>query len=194
MIERVEKQREVYLSLLEDLDELDQQQFAPPVLPKKNLQDAARIIRQWLDLSNRNDFSSYRNAIEARGVLIFRSNGYNGKWQIPKESPILGFTLYEKACRKKGKLPGETIRQSYELEYGTDELEVHLGAVKPGERVLLVDDLLATGGTLEAAAKLIEKLGGKVESMACIIELTGLNGRKKLGKTPFISLISYDED
>ncbi|OGH03196.1 MAG: adenine phosphoribosyltransferase [Candidatus Lambdaproteobacteria bacterium RIFOXYD1_FULL_56_27] len=96
--------------------------------------------------------------------------------------------------RKKGKLPGETIRQSYELEYGTDELEVHLGAVKPGERVLLVDDLLATGGTLEAAAKLIEKLGGKVESMACIIELTGLNGRKKLGKTPFISLISYDED
>src|SRR3989339_182897 len=82
--------------------------------------------------------------------------------------------------RKKGKLPGETIRQSYELEYGTDELEVHLGAVKPGERVLLVDDLLATGGTLEAAAKLIEKLGGKVESMACIIELTGLNGRKKL--------------
>ena len=96
--------------------------------------------------------------------------------------------------RKKGKLPGDTVSQSYELEYGTDELEVHTGAVQPGERVLLMDDLLATGGTLEAAAKLIEKLGGKVEAMACIIELTGLNGRQKLGNTPFITLLSYDED
>jgi len=95
--------------------------------------------------------------------------------------------------RKKGKLPGETISQSYELEYGTDDLEVHVGTVKPGERVLIMDDLLATGGTLEAATALIQKLGGSVEALACIIELKGLNGRAKLGDTPFITLLSYNE-
>ncbi|OGG97162.1 MAG: adenine phosphoribosyltransferase [Candidatus Lambdaproteobacteria bacterium RIFOXYD12_FULL_49_8] len=96
--------------------------------------------------------------------------------------------------RKKGKLPGDVIRQTYELEYGTDEIEMHQGTVKPGERVLIMDDLLATGGTLEAAAKLVEKLGGQVVSTACIIELTPLKGRQRIGKYPFISLISYDED
>jgi len=96
--------------------------------------------------------------------------------------------------RKQGKLPGETISQSYDLEYGTDALEMHVGTVKPGERVLIMDDLLATGGTLEAAASLVRQLGGKVEAIACIIELIGLNGRDKLGDTPFITLLNYLEE
>jgi len=100
-----------------------------------------------------------------------------------------GFVL----IRKKGKLPGDVVSISYELEYGTDSLELHTDSIKKDEKILIVDDLLATGGTLEAAAKLVEKLSGKVEGMACIIELTGLNGREKLKGYNFHSLISYDE-
>lgn len=98
LIERVEKQREVYLSLREDLDDADRPRFSPPVLPNDDLQEAARITRQWLGLNEQNDFDSYREALESRGVLVFRSNGYNGKWQIAKENPILGFSLYDAAC------------------------------------------------------------------------------------------------
>ncbi|MDH5560853.1 MAG: adenine phosphoribosyltransferase [Deltaproteobacteria bacterium] len=95
--------------------------------------------------------------------------------------------------RKKGKLPGETISVTYELEYGTDELEVHQDALKSGERVLIVDDLLATGGTLLAAAQLVEKLGGNIVGLSVVIELLGLNGRKKLKDYPVFKLIEYDE-
>ena len=98
LIERVEKQRAVYLSLLEDLDETEQLRFNPPKLPHKDLREAARIARKWLGLADENNFETYRVAVEARGVLVFRSNGYNGKWQIPKQNPILGFTLYDSTC------------------------------------------------------------------------------------------------
>jgi Zn-dependent peptidase ImmA (M78 family) len=98
LIERVEKQREVYLSLLEDLAERERQQFNPPDLPSEDSQEAAAIARKWLALGDTNDFDSYREAVEAKGVLVFRSNGYNGPWQIPKDSPILGFALYDVAC------------------------------------------------------------------------------------------------
>ena len=98
LIERVEKQREVYLSLREDLDDADRPRFTPPVLPHDDLQEAARMARQWLGLNEQNDFDSYREALESRGVLVFRSNGYNGKWQIAKENPIIGFSLYDAAC------------------------------------------------------------------------------------------------
>jgi len=98
LIERVEKQRAVYRSLLEDLDITDQMTFNPPKLSCKKLQEAARIARKWLDLSDENDFESYRVAVEAKGILVFRSNGYNGKWQIPKQNPILGFTLFDSTC------------------------------------------------------------------------------------------------
>ncbi len=100
-----------------------------------------------------------------------------------------GFVL----IRKKGKLPGETISETYELEYGTDELEIHVDAIKPGEKVLIVDDLLATGGTLKAAADLIKKVNGEIVGLSCVIELLGLNGRAKLGQLPFSSLVTYDE-
>lgn len=93
--------------------------------------------------------------------------------------------------RKPGKLPHETERYEYGLEYGTDVLEIHKDAIKLGQRVAIVDDLLATGGTMEAAAKLIEKLGGEVVSMQFLIELEFLNGREKLTQYDVNSLIKY---
>ena len=98
LIERVEKQRAVYLSLREDLDETDRPRFTPPALPSNNPGEAAGIVRKWLGLGEKNSFDSYRAAVEAKGVLVFLSNGYNGKWQIAKESPILGFALYDTDC------------------------------------------------------------------------------------------------
>ncbi|HEY9827491.1 MAG TPA: adenine phosphoribosyltransferase [Stenomitos sp.] len=93
--------------------------------------------------------------------------------------------------RKPGKLPALTHALEYELEYGTDCLEVHQDAFKPGSRVLLVDDLLATGGTAAAAAQLIEKTGSSLVGCAFIIELTGLEGRHKLPDVPIQSLVQY---
>lgn len=93
--------------------------------------------------------------------------------------------------RKPGKLPWEVESFEYDLEYGSNRLEIHKDAIKPGQRVAIVDDLLATGGTMEAAAKLIEKLGGEVVSMQFLIELEDLNGREKLSKYNVNSLIKY---
>ena len=94
--------------------------------------------------------------------------------------------------RKKGKLPRETVSMKYDLEYGQAEIEVHKDDIKPGMKVVLVDDLIATGGTLEAAAKLIEELGATVERIVCLLELKGLNGREKLDKYDVRSVISYE--
>jgi adenine phosphoribosyltransferase len=93
--------------------------------------------------------------------------------------------------RKKGKLPGQTESISYDLEYGTDTLEVHRDAVKSGAKVLMVDDLLATGGTMGAACKLIEKIGGKVAGIVFLVELVDLGGRKIIDDYKVISIISY---
>jgi adenine phosphoribosyltransferase len=93
--------------------------------------------------------------------------------------------------RKRGKLPGTTIKYTYALEYGTDTIEMHADAVKPGQRVVVVDDLLATGGTLRAAIELLRQCGATVPATACIIELTFLGGRAKLN-APFDSLVQYD--
>ncbi|HEX6040427.1 adenine phosphoribosyltransferase [Longimicrobium sp.] len=93
--------------------------------------------------------------------------------------------------RKLGKLPAEKITREYALEYGTNSLEVHRDAVKPGERVLLVDDLLATGGTARAAASLVEELGGEVVETAFVIELAFLNGRAVMDGRPVHSLLTY---
>lgn len=94
--------------------------------------------------------------------------------------------------RKPGKLPAETTQISYELEYGSDTLEMHTDAVEPGQRVLIVDDLLATGGTAAACAKLIERLGGTVAGLSFVIELGFLNGRGKLGGYDVSALLRYD--
>lgn len=94
--------------------------------------------------------------------------------------------------RKPGKLPGETISIAYDLEYGTDNLELHKGSIKKGQRVAIVDDLLATGGTIEAVAKLVELAGGEVVSLDFVIELTELKGRDKLKCYDVMSLTQYD--
>lgn len=93
--------------------------------------------------------------------------------------------------RKPGKLPAETISYEYKLEYGTDKLEIHKDAIKPGQKILIIDDLLATGGTMFAAAKLVEKLGGEVVGLGFLIELNDLNGREKLSGYKVESLVQY---
>ena len=117
-------------------------------------------------------------AVEARGFLFGAAM-----------ATALGIGLVP--VRKAGKLPGVTIGVDYELEYGTDRLELHEGAVLPGHRVVLVDDLLATGGTMAAAVRLLEQVGGVVPAAACVIELTFLEGRKKLD-VPVETLLTYD--
>ncbi len=94
--------------------------------------------------------------------------------------------------RKKGKLPAQTASVEYELEYGVDTVEVHVDAVHRGDRVLLVDDLIATGGTAAAACELIEGLGGRIVECAFIIELPELQGRKRLGGRPVFTLVSFE--
>ncbi|WP_461204548.1 adenine phosphoribosyltransferase [Clostridium sp. DL1XJH146] len=116
---------------------------------------------------------------EARGFLFGTPIAY---------SLGIGFV----PVRKKGKLPSETIGVDYDLEYGNDTLEIHSDSIKPGQRVAIVDDLLATGGTINSAAKLIEKCGGEVVSINFLIELTELNGRDKLANYDINSLIEYD--
>lgn len=96
------------------------------------------------------------------------------------------------AARKPGKLPWKVSRWEYELEYGTDALEMHVDAITPGQRVLIHDDLLATGGTAEASVKLVEQAGGVVAGLAFIIELTALGGRERLSGYDVFSLLQYE--
>ena len=116
--------------------------------------------------------------IESRGFLFGAPLAY--KLGVPF-APV----------RKKGKLPSKTVAVEYSLEYGTSVVEMHEDSVLPGKRVLIVDDLLATGGTAAAAAHLVEKLGGKVIGLAFLIELRALDGRKKLEGYPIASLLKY---
>jgi adenine phosphoribosyltransferase len=115
---------------------------------------------------------------EARGFVIAAPLAYAlGKGFVP--------------VRKQGKLPAETVSMSYELEYGKDILEMHKDAIRPGQRVVIADDLLATGGTTLTAIKLVEKLGGIVVGVAFLIELTYLHGREKLSGYDILSLVQY---
>ncbi len=99
-----------------------------------------------------------------------------------------GFIL----VRKKGKLPRETISEEYDLEYGTATLEMHTDAIKPGQKVVIIDDLIATGGTTEAIVRMVERMGGQVMKIGFVIELAGFNGREKFGDIEVESLISYE--
>ena len=94
--------------------------------------------------------------------------------------------------RKAGKLPCETISQSYELEYGEATIEIHKDSIRPGQKVVIIDDLIATGGTVQAATKLVEQLGGEVVKIVFLMELAGLNGREKLKGYDVASVICYD--
>lgn len=116
--------------------------------------------------------------IESRGFLVAAPLSY---------LMGCGFIM----VRKRGKLPGDVIQHHYDLEYGTDVVEVQADAIKPGQRVVVLDDLLATGGTLTAAISLLRKVGANVVGAACIIELSFLGGRGKLD-VPFKSMVSYE--
>jgi adenine phosphoribosyltransferase len=116
--------------------------------------------------------------IDARGFLLGSAVAYGlGAGLIP--------------IRKKGKLPYKTLDQAYALEYGTAELAMHVDAVEPGEKVLLIDDLLATGGTARAAAQLLEKAGARVVEIDVLIELEFLKGREKIAPVPLYAAFSY---
>lgn len=117
-------------------------------------------------------------AAESRGFIIGAAVAYKLK---------AGFI----PVRKKGKLPDETITATYELEYGTDSLDMHKDAIKPGQKVLIIDDLLATGGTACAIVDLVNQLGGKIVEIAFLIELTDLKGREKIKDYPIFSIIKY---
>lgn len=117
-------------------------------------------------------------AIESRGFIFGAPLAYElGAGFVP--------------VRKFGKLPAETVTKEYALEYGTNTLEMHMDAIEPGQRVLVVDDLLATGGTARATAELVESLGGQVVALAFVVELTFLAGREKLEGYRVVSLIQY---
>ena len=117
--------------------------------------------------------------VESRGFIFGTPLAYRaGKKFVP--------------IRKKGKLPRETVTVSYKLEYGEAAIELHKDSVKPGQKVVIVDDLLATGGSTKAAAELVESLGGEVVKIITLIELTDLKGRQAISKYPFESILSYE--
>lgn len=145
------------------------------------------------------DSFGLNDAIEALYELA-KDKGITKVAGIESRGFILGGALAQKLeagfvpIRKPNKLPAETISASYDLEYGTDKIEIHKDAISPGDKVLLHDDLLATGGTMEAAVKLIETLGGEVVQISFIIELDFLNGKEKLSKYDVQSLIHYNAE
>jgi adenine phosphoribosyltransferase len=142
------------------------------------------------------DAAGFRAAIDSL-VLPFVDRGIDLVVGIESRGFIFGSAVADRLgagfspVRKPGKLPSTTMRASYDLEYGSDSLEIHDDAVKRGQRVLIVDDLLATGGTAKAAADLVGRLGGEVDALAFLIELIGLNGREQLAGHRLHAVLQY---
>jgi adenine phosphoribosyltransferase len=149
--------------------------FIPVLADRRGLSIMMKALELALPVSA--DSFDYVAGLEARGFLI----GVPLAAQLGK-----GFL----AVRKSGKLPPETLSQSYSLEYGEATVEIEKNAIKPGDRVLVVDDLMATGGTAKASADLIAKAGGKVVGFSFVMELIGLSGRGDFGDSPISSLVT----
>ncbi|MDF2684298.1 adenine phosphoribosyltransferase [Brevibacillus centrosporus] len=132
------------------------------------------------------DLAAFAREVDAEVIAGPEARGFVVGAPLSYEMSI-GFV----PIRKSGKLPYESIKAEYDLEYGKDALAVHVDAIQPGQRVLIADDLLATGGTIESTIKLVEQLGGKVVGAAFFIELSYLDGRKKIGDIPVKSLVQY---
>lgn len=136
-----------------------------------------RVIKSMSDLVRHKE-ADLVVAPEARGFIIGAPIAYElGAGFVP--------------IRKNGKLPGETIRAEYKLEYGIDIIEMHKDAIKPGQKVIVADDLLATGGTIFSTIELVERLGGEISAAIFLIELTDINGRESLSEYDVFSLIKY---
>ncbi len=142
------------------------------------------------------DREGFRSTIQAM-TGPFEHRGIDIVIGVESRGFILGGAVADRLgsgfapVRKKGKLPAETVREIYDLEYGTDCLEIHADAVERGQKVLIVDDVLATGGTAAATAALVRKLGGDVQALAFLIELGFLNGRNKLPHEKIHSVLKY---
>jgi len=143
------------------------------------LQDPAALAECVRELAARAERPDAVVAIESRGFVF--GTGLALHWKVPLVP-----------ARKFGKLPGKTLRERYALEYGEDSLEIHADALEKGTGVAVVDDLLATGGTAHAAARLVERLGARVDSMLFLIELKGLGGREALLPRRVEALIDYE--
>jgi len=175
------------------------------MLPEKiNLKDYIRNIPDWPKpgilfrditplLANPQAMASAVEALAER----FKNAGIEYVAAVEARGFIFGVAVAEKIgagfvpIRKKGKLPHKTESITYDLEYGTDSLEVHVDAVKKDSKVLMIDDLLATGGTMSAACQLIEKLGASIAEVACLIELKELKGRERLKDYKIFTVIEY---
>jgi adenine phosphoribosyltransferase len=161
-----------------------------PDFPKKGI-----VFRDITTLLQHNE--AFAATIE-KFFERFKESGIQKVVAIESRGFIFGGALAQRLrsgfvpVRKPKKLPWKTVRQEYELEYGSDALEIHLDAISPGERVLIIDDLLATGGTAAAACNLVQQLSGKIIGLAFLIELSFLHGRDKLKAYDVHSLISYD--
>jgi adenine phosphoribosyltransferase len=163
-----------------------------PDFPKKGImfRDITTLLK---------DPHAFRTALEVFGDR-YKNKGIQKVVCVESRGFIFGSALALELgagfvpIRKKGKLPAETIREEYALEYGTDVIEIHRDAVQKGEKILLHDDLLATGGTICAATKLVEKLGGSIVGLSFLIELSFLNGREKLQGYDVFSIIQYDAE
>ncbi len=163
-----------------------------PDFPKKGIifRDITTLLKNATAFSSAVDmlYDRYKGS-QVQKVVGIESRGF-----------ILGSVLAYRLgvgfvpIRKPGKLPAPTFRQDYALEYGTDAIEIHKDALARGERVLLHDDLLATGGTMGAACKLVEQLGGTIVGISFLIELSFMNGRKNLGSYDIFSLLNYDSE
>jgi adenine phosphoribosyltransferase len=142
------------------------------------------------------DATGFRDAVDSL-ANPFEGQGIELVVGIESRGFIFGSAVADRIgagfvpVRKPGKLPSTTVRETYDLEYGTDALEMHDDAVRRGQRVLIVDDLLATGGTASAASRLVETLGGKVHALAFLIELVGLEGRRKLEGYRLHTVLKY---
>jgi adenine phosphoribosyltransferase len=142
------------------------------------------------------DKDGFRSTIEAL-AKPFDNDNIDVVVGVESRGFILGGAVADRLgtgfapVRKKGKLPSKTVQETYDLEYGTDCLEIHSDAVEKGQKVLIIDDVLATGGTAAATIKLIRRLGGDVRSLAFLIELEFLNGRAKLGNEKVFSVLKY---
>ncbi len=174
------------------MDELKKYIRSIPDFPKKGIvfRDITTLLKEGQAFRKAIDalYEHFRGqkidlvvGTEARGFLLAAPLAYRlGVGVVP--------------VRKPGKLPAETLRLEYQLEYGSDALEIHKDAIGSGQKILVVDDLLATGGTIEATCRMVEQLGGQIVAVAFLIELDFLGGRKKLGSREIYSLVHYDSE